>query len=318
MSGNLRKKRDFSHIISQTADKAYGRLKEMGIPPYPKYYQEIFMDIINSYEDPDLISYVNKYNFLFEIDRINRSVADEYYHLAHKSIDEFSNTHENIKVISQSKSIDLNEISREDKNIDKNKLLSLVLDFQKNLEDELERSSNVIENLKNKIELLERESNIDPLTKAFNKRALLKDLGEILRFGKEKDLDLYLLAVDIDDFTYTNQTYGYIAGDKILIYLSKLLTNTLRRGVRVYRYEGECFVVVLNRVDKEDASFVAKRILHDTRESNLYYKGNNIKLTVSIGMTKHQKNDDFNVIIQRAFDALKIAKEKGKNTIVEG
>ncbi len=318
MSGNFKKRRDFSHIISKIADDTYNKLKEIGIPPYPKYYQEMFMDIVNSYEDTELLSYVNKYNFLFEIDKIDRSIADEYYNLAHKSIDEFSNTHENIKIISQTKSIDLNEITKEEKNIDKERLLSLVHSFQKDLESELERSNEVIGTLKEQIELLERESNIDPLTKAFNKRALLKDLSEILKFGKQKELDLYILMVDIDDFTYTNQTYGYIAGDKILIYLSKLLSNTLRRGVKVYRYEGECFAVILNRVDKEDAFFVAKRILHDTRESNLYYKGNNIKLTVSIGMTKHQKNDDFNGIIQRAFDALKIAKEKGKNTIIEG
>ncbi len=317
MSG-VNKNRDFALIIAETADRAYNRLKEIGIPPYPKYYQEMFMDIINSYDDPALKSYVNKYNFLFEIDKIDRNVADECYNLAHKSIDEFSQTHENIKVISQNRSIDLNEITKEERKLDKDKLVGLVEAFQKDLESELERSNEAIEKLKSQIEMLERESNVDPLTKAFNKRALLKDLGDILKFGKEKDLDLYLLLVDIDDFTYTNQTYGYIAGDKILIYLAKLLMNTLRRGTKVYRYEGECFAIILNRTDREDAQFVAKRILHDTKESNLYYKGNNIKLTVSIGMTKHRKSDDFNAIIQRSFDALKIAKEKGKNTIVEG
>jgi len=318
MSMSKPKDKNFSDIMFQIGKESFERLESIGIPPYPKYYQEMFMDILEEIDDTKLISYVNKYKYLFEPERKEELIADTCYTIAQESIEEFSQTHENIRHISEKGMVDLNEISKDIQKIDTSYLFSLFASFQKELENELHKSNEIIEKLKEEMELLEKESNIDPLTKTFNKRAFLKDLNEILKFGKDKELDLNLLFIDIDDFTYTNQTYGYIAGDKILIYLTKLLTNSLRRGVKVYRYEGECFAIILNRTQQEDAYFVAKRILHDTQESNLYYKGNNIKLTVSIGIAKHHQNDDFNAIIKRAFDALKIAKAKGKNRIEEG
>ncbi len=308
---------NFNELISETAEETYDKLKNIGIPPYPKYYQEMFMDILNGFNDPLVKSHINKYNYLFEIGAKDKSVADSCYNIAQDSIEEFSHSHENIRNISKKGMIDLTAVTKERGKINIDHLLSLFSSFQDELESELKRSNDIIDKLKEEIELLERESNIDPLTKTFNKRALIKDLNDILKFGKEKDLDLHILLIDVDDFSYTNQTYGYIAGDKILIYLTKLLANSLRRGVKVYRYEGECFAIILNRTTMQDASFVAKRILHDTKESNLYYKGNNIKLTVSISIGRHTKNDDFHSLIQRAFDALKIAKKRGKNRIEE-
>jgi diguanylate cyclase (GGDEF)-like protein len=163
---------------------------------------------------------------------------------------------------------------------------------------------------------LEKESNIDPLTKLYNKRALIKDMENILDFGKDKDLDLALIIFDLDDFKKINDTYGHIAGDKTLIYIGKVLKGALRKETKTYRFGGEEFVVMLNRVDIQEAKRTADRMLKTISESKLIYKNNTIQITMSGGITSHKAGDTIDSIIERADKALYEAKSAGKNRIV--
>lgn len=88
--------------------------------------------------------------------------------------------------------------------------------FQSQIIQELQIADETIASLKLEVERLERESSIDPLTKAHNRRVLVKDLEEVLSFGKERDLDMHLIMFDADDFKKINDSFGHIAGDKTL------------------------------------------------------------------------------------------------------
>ena len=160
---------------------------------------------------------------------------------------------------------------------------------------------------------MERESNIDPLTKAHNRRVLIKDLEELLNFGKDTDLDMHLVMFDADDFKQINDSFGHIAGDKTLIFLSKLIQNSLRRGTRIYRYGGEEFVVILNRTSRDEAIKVVDRIIKETSDSKLLYKNHDIHLTLSAGICSHQHPMSADDILDKADKALYEAKRSGKN-----
>ena len=178
---------------------------------------------------------------------------------------------------------------------------------------ELQIADETIAKLKLEVERLERESNIDPLTKAHNRRVFIKDLDEVLSFGKDKDMDMHLIMFDADDFKKINDSFGHIAGDKTLIFLSKLIQNSLRRGTRIYRYGGEEFVVILNRTSYEEAVRTVNRIIKEIGESKLLYKGHDIHLTLSAGICSHKQNISADEIIDRADKALYEAKKSGKN-----
>ncbi|MFT7861162.1 MAG: GGDEF domain-containing protein [Sulfurimonas sp.] len=177
---------------------------------------------------------------------------------------------------------------------------------------EVERANNVISDLQGKIRELEQNSQLDALTKVFNRRSLDSYIHKICEKG-EIENDLHLLILDIDDFKNLNDTHGHIAGDKVLIFLSNLLRKTLRDGDRIFRYGGEEFVIVLNRIDDDSCLHISERILKLVNTNKLIYKGTTLQITVSIGSTKYHPGDTLETLIERADTALYRSKNNGKN-----
>ncbi len=306
---------ELNDFIKNIGKKAFKRLEELNIPPYPKYYQDSFKDFL---KDKDkTIVYLEKNSYLIDAipNNNDNDITDTCYKIAKESINKFSKTNEDIKKISNKSSIDLNNLSKEIENFDGTKILESFNGFHKTLQNTLKEADDTIMKLQEEIIKLEKESNIDPLTKVFNKRALIKDLGDILNCGLDKKLDLTVMMFDLDDFKKVNDTYGHIAGDKTLIYLGKILKNSLRNEVKVYRFGGEEFFIVLNRIDIEQAKKIGDRILETMRKSKLLYKSSTIRITLSGGITSHKKGDTLDSIIERVDSALYRAKNSGKDRI---
>lgn len=119
--------------------------------------------------------------------------------------------------------------------------------------------------------------------------------------------------IDIDYFKNFNDTHGHVAGDKVLIFIANLLKKTLRDGDRLFRYGGEEFTIILNRIDEDGCNIVLDRIVNLIRKSKLHYYGNYFGVTISIGAT-HIRTDDFpDIFIARADKALYRAKNTGRD-----
>ncbi len=305
---------ELNDYIKEVGDSVFKHLKELDIPPYPKYYQDSFIEILKAKRDKKIDSLMKKNSYLIEsiINIKDHKVVDSCYSIAKESIKEFSKTNEHIK----KSSIDLNKITKDLEDFDYTKLIKSFDEFHKNLIYTLKEADKTIIRLQEEILLLEKESNIDPLTKLYNKRALFRDLERILEFGKDKKLDLSIIMFDLDDFKKINDNYGHVAGDKTLIYIAKVLQNNLRSEVKSYRFGGDEFVVVLNRIELDEAQKIAKRVLKIISESKLRYKNSTIHITMSGGATEHIQNDTVESIIERADEALYKAKEEGKNKVV--
>ncbi len=309
---------ELSKYVKKIGTESFKRLEELDVPPYPKYYQDSFKDFLSNAEDKELKRLVERNRYLIDpIDTTQDIQAiNSCYHIARESIKEFSKANESIKKISKKSSIDLNKITKDLEELDNTQLITSFNEFHSNLLKTLKEADGTIMKLQEEILQLEKESNIDPLTKLYNKRALLKDMESILECGKNKTLDLSLIIFDLDDFKHVNDTYGHIAGDKTLIYVGKVLKNALRREVKTYRFGGEEFVVVLNRIDTKEAQKIAERILKTISDSKLIYKNNTIQITLSGGIAHHKAGDTTDSIIERADRALYEAKNAGKNRIV--
>ncbi|MBV5278349.1 MAG: GGDEF domain-containing protein, partial [Campylobacteraceae bacterium] len=240
-------------------------------------------------------------------------VSETCFGLVKKGLEEFVKANDNLKVISDENAINIDNIKKDHASVDITQVVQAFDSFQIQILKELHNADETIGKLKLEVERLERESNIDPLTKAHNRRVLVKDLEEILSFGKERDMDMHLVMFDADDFKKINDSFGHIAGDKTLIFLSKLIQNSLRRGTRIYRYGGEEFVVILNRTSYDEAIKTVDRVIKETCESKLLYKGHDIHLTLSAGICSHEQNMTADELLEKADKALYAAKDSGKN-----
>jgi diguanylate cyclase (GGDEF)-like protein len=268
------------------------------------------------------IQYLNENDTVFEkinyeedsLNEFFEHLKEKYKDVASQSINSYKETNESFKIIAQKHKEVILDCSDESK-IDISSIQSKFNEIQEHMISEITKANDKISQLSKQIKHLEEESNIDPLTKTFNRRALNNYLKKIFKkqFSKPQ---LHLLLIDIDDFKKINDTYGHIAGDKILIFIANLLKQTLRDGDKVFRYGGEEFVIILNRISPKECNIIANRILKNISSNKLIYKGDNIEVTASIGGTVHKQDDSIDSFIARADKALYQAKNSGKNRFI--
>jgi diguanylate cyclase (GGDEF)-like protein len=121
---------------------------------------------------------------------------------------------------------------------------------------------------------------------------------------------------DIDHFKSINDTFGHQAGDEAIITVANLLKQMCRAGDLVARYGGEEFAVLCADCTAESATARADQIrkkLSETPHANL----GNRRLTASFGVAQLQPGDSAETMLGRADRALLMAKEQGRNRVVQ-
>ncbi len=261
-------------------------------------------ELISNTSDSEINSYQDTKHILIE----------GYKEIAKQTLDSYHNTNQKISELTAEHSSVLSECNSES-SIDLPALTSKFVDIQTSMEDEVNKANSVISQLTAQVKDLETKSSLDSLTKVFNRGALNSYLEKLCAHNDIK-YDVHTLILDIDDFKLINDQYGHVAGDKILIFIANILKKTLRDGDKVFRYGGEEFVIVLNRIEDQQCRTITNRILKLISGNKLIYKGQNIGVTVSIGTTKYVNSDTQETLIQRADKALYSAKNNGKNQAV--
>jgi diguanylate cyclase (GGDEF)-like protein len=231
---------------------------------------------------------------------------EEYKQLAMTSLDSYNDSNKMFAEISQQQQNALDDL------VNTEELTRRFTDIQSNLSSEVERANQTITQLSSRVKELENKASIDPLTKVYNRRAMDNYLSSILAI-EDQNVPMHLLLIDVDDFKHVNDTYGHIAGDKVLIVLANIMKSTLRDSDRLFRYGGEEFIIALNRITDEGCKIVAERILTLARNNKLLYKNEQFSVTLSIGATVMKKDDTLESLITRADQALYRAKERGKD-----
>lgn len=238
---------------------------------------------------------------------------EEYKLLAQQSLDSYTDTSEKVAEISREQLDALDALQGTTINVDD--LAQRFSSIQSHLSGEVDRANSTINSLVNRVKELESKAAIDPLTKTYNRRTLDTYLQTILEHTEDRAIQMHLFMIDVDDFKSINDTYGHLVGDKVLIFLSNLLKKTLRDGDKVFRYGGEEFIIILNRITNDGCRLVAERLLELTRNNKLISQKQQISVTISIGATPYRAGDTMESIIQRADEALYLAKKSGKNQL---
>ena len=157
-------------------------------------------------------------------------------------------------------------------------------------------------------ELYKELSILDGLTGAYNHRYFQEILPREIERARRYRHSFCLLMIDLDDFKKYNDTYGHLAGDKLLREFAQFFIKAIRAADTVFRYGGEEFAIIYPETSKQGGIEVAKRML------NLAKK--NMPISISIGLScfpdDAENKDD---LIKRADEALYQAKRLGKNRI---
>jgi diguanylate cyclase (GGDEF)-like protein len=156
----------------------------------------------------------------------------------------------------------------------------------------------------------------DGLTGLYNHRYFQDRFEEEVERALRYHHSLSLLLMDLDDFKIYNDTNGHIAGDLLLVELSKLLKKAVRKVDTAARYGGEEFAIILPSTKKKGALIIAGRIcqkIADYRFPNqaVMPKG---RVTASIGVASlGDDSDNHTGLLDKADKALYRAKANGKN-----
>jgi len=156
----------------------------------------------------------------------------------------------------------------------------------------------------------------DPLTNLANRRGMLKKIQhEKYRFERN-NRSFSIIMCDIDGFKNVNDKFGHDVGDFVLSSISNLFLSMLRKQDMVGRWGGEEFIMLLPETDLMSGKELAEKMRKKIEENVFYYKGNNIWITVTLGVASFNKIEDIQETIQKADEALYEGKSQGKNCVV--
>ena len=156
----------------------------------------------------------------------------------------------------------------------------------------------------------------DPLTKIGNRRAFFEISEQLLKLANRDKEQMSLMILDIDFFKKVNDTYGHLIGDEILKFLVQNIQIKLRDSDILSRFGGEEFIILLPKTNIDGAKIVAQNIREHIENTNYTDSEHSINITISIGVSQTNKSDThMRTIVQRADEALYLAKDNGRNRV---
>jgi diguanylate cyclase len=167
--------------------------------------------------------------------------------------------------------------------------------------------------LKESVQKARTEAFTDALTGLHNRHAFDCKLEEEFARWNRYGFPLSMIIVDVDHFKKVNDTYGHLAGDKVLHVIGAHLKKATRNVDFPARYGGEEFVVLLPEVDLKGAKIVAEKIRQAVEEKPFRSGDNRVNITVSCGVASFRKDDARKTPFERADEALYLAKRGGRN-----
>lgn len=156
---------------------------------------------------------------------------------------------------------------------------------------------------------------LDHLTQLANRAYLERELIARIEEKKRIKLPFAVLFIDIDHFKQVNDTYGHPIGDLVL----QMVSNTLKSNARPFdlygRWGGEEFMGVIRNITAESLKTLAERLRVLVEGSFLADIDPPLNVTVSIGATLANEDDNVSTLLARADTLLYQSKRDGRNRV---
>ena len=161
-----------------------------------------------------------------------------------------------------------------------------------------------------------RRAIVDLKTELYNHSFFMKRLEEELARMRRYRGKTTLLMLDVDHFKKFNDTWGHLAGDRVLKEVSLVIRETIRVEDLAARFGGEEFSVLLIQAGPEKGYQISERIRQAIEARKVIYGDHELSVTVSIGVAHTATTGlvrDSATFIDQADRALYAAKRRGRN-----
>lgn len=168
-------------------------------------------------------------------------------------------------------------------------------------ESSLANVLSLVETMQAEIKQLRGEVYVDGLTQIYNRKwifdKLLDESGDFLFAGS-------MAFLDLNDFKPINDKLGHDVGDRVLMYMGKLLTNIVLadEGLKeshVIRYAGDEFALI-STADESKLENALKRAQEQLVAKKFQSQKKKFSLSFSFGVASFQHGDDFIEAMKKA------------------
>ncbi|MGF6592692.1 diguanylate cyclase [Pseudomonas sp. 2835] len=159
---------------------------------------------------------------------------------------------------------------------------------------------------------------IDPLTGLPNRAAWSERVDQEVLQWQESGGHLLMAILDLDHFKRINDSYGHLAGDKVLKIVASVLRKRLRSQDFIARFGGEEFVLLIPQTSLAAGCQLAETLRAAIEACPFHFKGERVTITLSIGISAFRSGERSEVVLKRADEALYRAKHLGRNRVEQG
>lgn len=158
----------------------------------------------------------------------------------------------------------------------------------------------------------------DGLTQIYNRVYFGELFTKAAEEATKKQQPLSVALFDIDKFKNINDTYGHLAGDKVIKMVASLDDKYAKEnGGIACRYGGEEFLLVLPGYDEKQALPVLEQMHKEIQATIVHYDDKEIPVNVCIGLSSYPSIcKDTNILVNRADKSMYYGKKHGRGRLV--
>jgi diguanylate cyclase (GGDEF)-like protein len=164
-------------------------------------------------------------------------------------------------------------------------------------------------------EVIEERSQVDALTRLFNRRRLDADLAAEFKRCVRYARPLAFVMLDVDHFKAFNDAHGHPQADKALQEVADVISGCVRTSDTAYRYGGEEFCIILRETTADEAVHFAERVRQ--RIEQRFATGGLAGITASFGVADFGADTVTpRALVESADAAMYESKHAGRNRVV--
>jgi len=183
------------------------------------------------------------------------------------------------------------------------------------LKEKLEESEQGAQEIKALLSFQKYKVNHDSLTGLPNRESYDEHIQEAFDRWQRSEKEFSLAVCDIDHFKKINDTFGHLAGDKVLKKVAEIFKKNLRKVDFIARIGGEEFVILFEQTSSKTAESILEKLRKLIENCQFYYREQKVDVTVSFGLSTINKDEDIETLFVRADNAMYKAKNAGRNTV---
>lgn len=158
----------------------------------------------------------------------------------------------------------------------------------------------------------------DGLTQIYNRVYFGQLFAAAAEEATKKQQPLSVALFDIDKFKNINDTYGHLAGDKVIKMVASIDDKFARaHGGFACRYGGEEFLLVLPGYNETQALPILEEMHKEIQTTIVQYDDKEIPVNVCIGLSAYPTIcKDTNILVNRADKSMYYGKKHGRGRLV--